>query len=299
MRDGGRPDGTDGSIERRVRFGVVPRGRHVRLPGRGTTWVRELRGPDRAGEPPVLLLHGLGATGALNWAACFEPLAERRRVVAIDHRGHGRGLACERFRLTDCADDAAELIERELGEPAVVAGYSMGGPIAQLLALRHPHLVRGLVLCATTRDFRGRPSERLRFGAMTPAALAARVLPAGFGLPWLAQAPGPVGDLGWALDELSRHHPARVVEAGAALGRFTSRHWVHRIDAPAAVVVTCRDSMVPVRRQLRLAAALDATVLPVDGDHLAASKVPQELARAVVEGCDLVGGRRLRAAPAA
>src|SRR3954453_7737860 len=112
-------------------FGRVPRGRHVDLDTGGRAFVRTVarRGP----RPPILLLHGLGATGALNWAGCFDALAAHSHVVAVDHRGHGRGARIgNRFRLADCADDAAAVL-RALGQgPAIVVGYSMGGPIAQL-----------------------------------------------------------------------------------------------------------------------------------------------------------------------
>src|SRR4051794_11677271 len=70
-------------------FGRVPRGRHLDLDRGGQAFVRTV-GTVRT-EPPVLLLHGLGATGALNWAGCFDPLARRTQVIAVDHRGHGRG----------------------------------------------------------------------------------------------------------------------------------------------------------------------------------------------------------------
>ena len=66
-------------------------------------------------------------------------IAAGYRVVAIDHRGHGRGpRPLVRFRLTDCADDAAAVM-RALGvAPALVYGYSMGGAIAQLIAAGSP-----------------------------------------------------------------------------------------------------------------------------------------------------------------
>ena len=63
----------------------LPPGRHVRLPGRGTTFVRELPGPH--GAPTVLLLHGWTATADLNFFPCYAPLAEHFRVVAIDLSG--------------------------------------------------------------------------------------------------------------------------------------------------------------------------------------------------------------------
>ena len=127
----------------------LPPGRYVWLPGRGRTFVRELAGPP--GAPMLILLHGWTATADLNWFACFHPLAERFRVIAIDHRGHGRGLrSIEPFRLEHCADDVAALA-RELGiDRFVPVGYSMGGPIAQLVWQRHRELVDGLVLCATS-----------------------------------------------------------------------------------------------------------------------------------------------------
>ena len=57
------------------------------------------------------------------------------------------------MRLADCADDVAALVE-ELGTGKVIAaGYSMGGPVAQLLRRRHPDKVAGLVLCATAPAF--------------------------------------------------------------------------------------------------------------------------------------------------
>ncbi len=75
------------------------------LPERGTTFIR-LRRP-AAGEPTVLLPHGIGVTADVNWFTSYSSLSERYGVVAIDHRGHGRGIRPRRpVRLADCADDA-------------------------------------------------------------------------------------------------------------------------------------------------------------------------------------------------
>src|SRR5687768_2150979 len=87
---------------------MLPEGRYVWLPGRGRTFVRELAGPP--GAPVVMLLHGWSATADLNWFTCFEALARHFRVLALDHRGHGRGLrTAAPFRLEHCADDVATL----------------------------------------------------------------------------------------------------------------------------------------------------------------------------------------------
>src|SRR5512144_2530000 len=88
----------------------LPPGRHVELTGRGTTFVRELAGPP--GAPTLVLLHGWTATADLNWFTCFAELGRRFRVLSMDHRGHGRGIRSRRvFRLEDCADDVAALLD--------------------------------------------------------------------------------------------------------------------------------------------------------------------------------------------
>ena len=144
----------------------LPRGCVVHVPGRGEMFLRDCGGDG----PPLLLLHGWMFSADLNWYRTYAPLAEAGyRVLAVDHRGHGRGLRTpEPFTLQDCADDAAALVAH-LGIPPVLAvGYSMGGPIASLLARDHPEWVSGVVLGATAMDWSGR---RMRTFWRTMAAL--------------------------------------------------------------------------------------------------------------------------------
>src|SRR5437764_9940193 len=130
---------------------TLPPGRAVQLPGRGTTWVREAAGPP--GAATVVLLHGWTATADLNWAPTYGPLSRYFRVLAMDHRGHGRGIRARRpFRLEDCADDVAAMADATDTDRFIVVGYSMGGPIAQLTWKRHRERVSGMVLCATRSE---------------------------------------------------------------------------------------------------------------------------------------------------
>ena len=71
--------------------------RTVEVPHRGSMAVREVRGPE--GAPTLVLLHGLAATGRLNWATSVPALAQRFHVVVVDHRGHGHGIRTRHFRL--------------------------------------------------------------------------------------------------------------------------------------------------------------------------------------------------------
>jgi 3-oxoadipate enol-lactonase len=233
----------------------LPDGRSVDLPGRGTTFVRELPHP---GRPVVLLLHGWTTNADLGWRSAFATLAERFHVIALDQRGHGQGIRTrEPFRLEDCADDAAALVETLGLGPVIAVGYSMGGPVAQLLWQRHPHLVAGLVLCATSQTFNGTPRERALFGLLNGATLTARHLRA-----------EQRSALAARLHRPASHDWLTVLDAGKAIARFDSRPWAPTIDVPTAVVVTVRDHVVPPTRQLELASAIPgASVHPVVGDH--------------------------------
>ncbi|MET0728224.1 MAG: alpha/beta hydrolase [Acidimicrobiales bacterium] len=276
---------------------TLPLGRRVDLPGRGRTFVREAGSPES--PTTVLLVHGWLASGGLNWGPAFEPLGEHFRVVAPDLRGHGRGLRTRRrFRLEDCADDLAALVE-ELGcGPVIVVGYSMGGLIAQLLWRRRPDLVKGMVLCSTTLNFVPGKRERYVFGtAMNYGAGTIRVsrlatklyLP--FGLPTRRLRRRRPGSMRvWAAGELRRHDLRQVLEAGHASTQFNSQGWVGEIDVPAAVVVTTKDRAVAPDEQRRLASAIsDATVFELDEDHTACAnaKFPPVL----LEACLDVAGR--------
>ncbi len=248
----------------------LPPGGPLELPGRGTTFVRTLDGPLHA--PTVLLLHGWTATADLNWFKCYEPLALHYRVVALDHRGHGRGIRSRRtFRLEDCADDAVAVCDALGIDQFIPVGYSMGGPVAQLVWKQHHDRVRGLVLCATSGYFSGSREERLGFLGLTGLAALARLTPAQarrwlthqFYLQRKAEAWEP-----WALSEAAKHDWRSVLEAGRAIGNFSSREWISDVDVPTSVVITMRDRIVPVRRQMRLFQSIpQAEAFRIDGDH--------------------------------
>ncbi|WP_246210069.1 alpha/beta fold hydrolase [Nocardioides piscis] len=131
----------------------------VELPGRGETFVTDTPGPT-PDSPAILLLHAVGTTGLLSWYPAIKPLSQRFRVLTMDQRWHGRGIQSPEFSLSDCADDAAALIEVLGLRDPIVGGYSMGSMIAQLVWRQHPDLVEGLVLGATTDHFRNTPWER-------------------------------------------------------------------------------------------------------------------------------------------
>ena len=247
-----------------------------------------------------MLVHGLMASGGLNWFRVFEPLGQHFRVLAPDLRGHGRGIRTNRrFRLADCADDIAALAEQLGVASFIIVGYSLGGPVSLLVWRRHPHLVDGIVMCASGHSFVPVARERLIFtsfvGAMAGTSRAAHLatwLPARAvkGV-WPASAPGPRADTmrQWAAAELRRHDWQKVMEAAHSMGTFSARRWLHEIDVPSAVVVTTADRALAPRRQRRMAEELGATVHEVDGGHGVCGR--RRFAPPVVEACLSVARR--------
>lgn len=99
---------------------------------------------------PVLLVMGLGMT-ATGWWRTVPVLAERFRVITFDNRGVGRSARPPGpYAVAQLADDASAVLDAAGTAEAHVYGISLGGMIAQEIALRHPARVRSLVLGATT-----------------------------------------------------------------------------------------------------------------------------------------------------
>ena len=268
--------------------------RYIELPGRGRCRVRQVVGPD--GAPTVLLLHGWTVTADLNWGRCYARLSEHVNVVALDQRGHGGGVRGP-FSLEACADDAAALIQALGTGPVIAVGYSMGGSVATLLWRRHPELVVGMVLCATAAQFAVTSVEQLALSALAAWAGPARGVPrsalrtarllAGGVRRWTGPGLGRA-----ALEVIGRHDPAAILQAARALIGYRADSWLGAIQAPAAVVMTTADHLVPPGRQLRLAQSIPGcSLFAVDGDHGVCSVRPERFLPALVAALADVDGR--------
>lgn len=250
---------------------ALPEGGYVELPGRGRTYVTDIPGPT-PDAPVVVLLHALVTTGTLSWYPVLADLAQHYRVITFDQRWHGRGIQSPRFRLEDCADDVPAVLDALGVQRCIPVGYSMGGLVAQLVWRRHPTRVDGLVLCATTRNFRCARRERVFFpllsAAMVPLSpyVRGRVERYAASVPEL---PSLVGNVtSWGKAEFRSTSAWSMPEVLAELGRFNSASWAGEIDVPTSVVVTERDHAIPAERQRRLAECIPgAEVFAFPGRH--------------------------------
>jgi pimeloyl-ACP methyl ester carboxylesterase len=101
-------------------------------------------GPETGPAHPLLIAHGLYGSGR-NWGVIAKRLSDTRRVICVDMRNHGHSFWSDAHGYTDLADDLAQVIDH-IGGPVDVAGHSMGGKAAMVLALTRPDTLRRLVI---------------------------------------------------------------------------------------------------------------------------------------------------------
>lgn len=122
-----------------------------------------------AGQP-LVLLHGAFSAIGTSFGALLPELAKTRQVIGFELQAHGRTADIDRpLSIEQLADDVAAAIQ-ELGiRPADIFGYSMGAAVALHVALRHPDVVRKLVLASVTYTLSGiHPGLMDGMGEMKP-----------------------------------------------------------------------------------------------------------------------------------
>ncbi len=243
----------------------------------------ELWAEHRGDGPDVLLIAGLGDP-AEAWQFQLDGLADRYHVIAFDNRGAGRvPLPEEPLSPATMADDAASLL-RALEVPrAHVAGFSMGSAIAQELALRHPDLVRSVVLVGTYARPDALFRSQLNFWRWLPeAAPSERAFFEAF-FTWVytprAHADGTVEQI---VEEALAFPHQQSVEAFQAQVDVCLAHdtadRLSQIAAPTLVLASELDTILPPRFGQFVAAEIpDARFEVMSGEaHQPFQEVPDE-----------------------
>ncbi len=205
---------------------------------------------------PVLLLNGLGYS---NWAWQRQvPVLSRRfRLLAVENRGTGRSPKPEGlYSLPEMADEAAAMLE---GRRAHVMGYSMGGYLAQLVALRHPDLVERLVLVSTGTGGPENvtlPAETakawLENAGRPPAEFARATMPLSFHPGWTDEHPDEFEELLASRLEFPTPTHAWQAHFDAATRFVEERLPLENLDAPTLVLHGTADRIVPYPNGVRI-----------------------------------------------
>jgi pimeloyl-ACP methyl ester carboxylesterase len=115
---------------------------------------------------PLVLVHGFTGS-SLDWTDVVEPLARGRRVITLDHRGHGEspntGDAAT-YTFDQLVADTSRLVDRLGLERFDLLGHSMGGIVAMRYALRRPDRVRSLILMDTAAGAQAGAADLMRAG---------------------------------------------------------------------------------------------------------------------------------------
>jgi pimeloyl-ACP methyl ester carboxylesterase len=247
---------------------------------------------DRGAGEPLLAIVGFAASSAV-----LEPLAApygaRFRYITYDHpgtcRSSKRSLPVTTAHL---AASAARLLD-ELGiESAHVIGHSLGGAVAQELALRFPHRVRGLILVGTSTS--GPLSVPVDPRDLARVAVHG-LRPAIFSADFLEREPERADALMRALTA-HRAPPWSIAGQFLAAGLHDRALDLHRVTAPSLILHGERDRLVPVANARRLAAAIpDAELHVIEGTGHSAELERRDEVLAIV--CDWLARRAPAAGP--
>src|SRR5687768_11133906 len=182
---------------------------------------------------PLVLIHGAFSAIGTSFGKLLPELAKTRQVIAFELQAHGHTADIDRpLTLEGMADDVAAAIQQLELAPADVFGYSMGAFVALQLVVRHPKLVRKLVVASVSFTRSGiHPGLMEGLGEMTPDMM--------FGSPWhdeyLKIAPHP-------------EHFARLFAKKTEMDRNTrdvSPEDIQAIKSPTLIIIGDSDLVRP------------------------------------------------------
>ena len=242
---------------------------------------------------PLLLIAGFGCDHAI-WTLVASELATRYCVYLFDNRGLGRSTGAETVTsIAQMAADAAGLLAALNIGSAHVAGHSMGGMIAQELALTHPDRVRSLILVSSCSHQTRRGKAIIHSWGELPTLLdveaSTRLI-----LPWIyTESFYANPDLIEGLIQLIVANPAPpppvVLQSQArAIIDFDSRERLGAIRCPTLVMVGEQDILLPPAASQQLADKLSSSAMMVieGAGHGLLVETPQAVVQAMLAFLD-------------
>jgi 3-oxoadipate enol-lactonase len=238
---------------------------------RGIHWIEQSPG---AKAPAVVLLHGLGSDAKF-WLAEQAVLAKDFRVLAIDLRGSGQSIGSHLpFAIGTLVEDVIDVLDEARLASAHIVGFSMGGVVAQALALTAPERVTSLVLAATfakvnrqARLFLQALGSLYRSGA-TPMQMYDLIVPWLFSMRFLSEARADSYTV-YVEDPSDKQSPQDWLHLLGALLDYDGYARLNAIRSPTLVICGDEDRLAPHSDAKKLAAGIRGAVLEVvPGGHL-------------------------------
>ena len=229
-------------------------------------------------ESPIILIHGAGGTH-LHWPYNLRRI-NNHRVFAPDLPGHGKSEGLGEQSVEKYADILSNWVEKLGIKKAVFAGHSMGGAIAQILALKYPEKVAGLVLLSTGAKLQVSKDllYKLSSAVSTPAAIENIVK-------WSYTPAADAKMLEKMKTELLKVRSSVLYGDFLACDNFDVTDRLAEIKAPALVICGDKDKMTPLdlSKQLQTQIPNAAMKLVSEAGHMVMIEKPDEVARAVVD----------------
>jgi 3-oxoadipate enol-lactonase len=247
----------------------------VRL-SNGLSMNYETRGAGR----PVLLLHPIGLKGAF-WRGVAAELEGECRLIYPDFRGHGESDASlSPFSLIDLADDMIEFL-RALPGPSLVVGCSMGGMVAQGMAVRAPDLVSGLVIANTAhrRDEQSRAvmEKRARDAETNMPGVIDTTLTRWFNASFQLKHPDKVALM---REWLSNADPVVHAWCWLAIRDLNFTDGLRKLSMPVMAIAGADDQSTPVAAMKAMAADIPGALYrEMDCGHLSPLEQPKTFAQ--------------------
>lgn len=235
---------------------------------------------------PLLLIMGLGWASDM-WHRAIPELSPRYRTILFDNRGIGRSdFPPGPYSISAMADDAAAVLEEASVESAHVFGHSMGGMIAQELALRHPRRVRSLILGSTYCGGRHSVSAAPEILSVLTAKVTNPVDAFWALAPYIYDASTPRAQIEEDLEVKIRAFPSResYLAQLQAIMSWESFARLNSIRVPTLVIHGETDQLIPAKNADLLAREIPGAKLVklVAASHVFMTDRPQEAARAIL-----------------
>ncbi|MCA0457888.1 MAG: alpha/beta hydrolase [Chloroflexi bacterium] len=242
---------------------------------RGMIWYADHRDPTLH-RPVTVVIHGAGGTH-LDWPAEIRRLPELNAVI-LDLPGHGRSAGTGRNSVGAYASDVLAFMDALKLDKAILAGHSMGGAIAQTIALQHPARVIGLILIGTSAKLGVHPD--LLNGMVNEFKRTVNVLVS------LYYGTRPNESMvRRSQQRLSDFNPVTLYNDYVACNAFDLRDQLQHITVPTLIIGGSDDRMTPYKASSFLNAHIAGSrLVQIDGGgHMMMLEQPETAAEAIRE----------------